>query len=177
MSILDGRRDDPRPALIFEGSVLSYADLCQAADAMAERLRSGGVTAGQKVLVSLSNSPAFALGMLALSEVGAVSIPLNPSMPEKERARVLAIAHPQFALGLQGQHRLMPGVYLRALNDPLADREPELEDVSTIVFTSGTTGVPKGVLLTGAALLANSRAVVDYLQLTPADRTLIFLPL
>jgi len=177
ISILDDRRDDPRPALIFEGSVLSYADLCQAVGAMAERLRSSGVTPGQKVLVSLSNSPAFALGMLALSEVGAVSIPLNPSMPEKERARVLAIARPQFALGLQGQHRLMPGVYIRALNDRPDGHEPELEDVSTIVFTSGTTGAPKGVLLSGDALLTNSRAVVDYLGLTPADRTLIFLPL
>lgn len=176
-SVLRERAADERPALIVDNDTYSYRRLWEAALAAAAAMRDAGVREGSKVVVSLSNAPAFPIVLMALSEIGAVSIPLNPSMPEKERARILAIAQPHFAAGFEGGRRVSPGVYLSAVSGAASAADPELEGVSTIIFTSGTTGSPKGVLLSAEGLLANAASVVNYLQLGPGDRTLVFLPL
>ena len=174
-SVLRDRKTDPRPGLLFEADRFSYAQLWEHVETTCGRLAAQGVVAGSKVVVALPNVPGFPITLMALSELRAVAIPLNPSLPEKERARILGIAQPSFIVGIQGHARLMPGVYLsRAC---AACPEPELNEISTITFTSGTTGAPKGVLMTAEALLLNAQAVVEYLELCPEDRTLIFLPL
>lgn len=176
-SILRERRSDGQPALIAETDTYSYARLWEAIDCAAAKLQEHGVRPGSKVVVALSNTPAFPVVLMALSQIGAVSIPLDPSMAEKERARIFAIAQPGFVAGFHGQQRVSPGAYLSRVHGAVHQEDVELEGASTILFTSGTTGSPKGVLLSGDALLGNARAVVDYLRLTADDRTLIFLPL
>lgn len=177
VDILRERGRDDRPALFCDAESLTYAQLWSAVTAARDRLAAAGVAAGDKVVVALSNTPAFPVAVMALSDLGAVSIPLNPSLAEKERARILAIAQPSFVIGFQGHQRVVTGGYLTKAGAHPAEPEAELDGISTIVFTSGTTGAPKGVLLTAEALLANAASVIEYLQLTEEDRTLIFLPL
>lgn len=177
VSILRDRRSEDRPALIFEGESLSYRQVWESVLGVGDCLSREGVWANSKVVVALANSPALPIVMMALSEIGAVSIPLNPSMAEKERTRIVGIAQPDFVACFQGQKRLVPGVSVSRVSSRSGQPDPALEGVSTIVFTSGTTGNQKGVLLSADALLINAESVVEYLELGPDDRTLIFLPL
>jgi acyl-CoA synthetase (AMP-forming)/AMP-acid ligase II len=176
-SLIEARRLDDTAALIFEGETLSYRRLWESIVTASECFAQHGVVPGSKVLLALSNSPAFVIALLALNKLGAVAIPVNPSLVQKELARVMAIARPRLLLGFQGQHRVIPGVYLSSGDVEPPAHEPELRDVCLILFTSGTTGTPKGVLLTDDALILNAQSVAEYLQLDASDRTLVFLPL
>ena len=171
------RRDDRNgPALIFEGSTWSPGELARQAKDLAERLNSAGIGRGCKVLVALPNSPAFLLLLLAVSECGAVFIPVNPGLTTEERMRVDEIARPDVVIADKGSLELLPGTYLSEAPWPAYD-DDDVSDLSAIIFTSGTTGAPKGVMMTEAALLANARAVAQYLALSEVDRSLVFLPL
>jgi acyl-CoA synthetase (AMP-forming)/AMP-acid ligase II len=129
------------------------------------------------VAVSFSNSPALPIALMAVNALGAIAIPLDPALTAEEDARVREFSEPQFLLSREGPVAIASGISLTPVSAAHDADEAELEGVSTILFTSGTTGVPKGVLLTDDGLLTNARSVVDYLQLRPEDRTLIFLPL
>jgi acyl-CoA synthetase (AMP-forming)/AMP-acid ligase II len=161
-------------ALIAGPTRLTYGDVRDAVSHFATRLRQEGVRGGDKVVLTLPNAVTLPLAMMAVSELDAVAIPLNASMPQIERTRILAVAEPHFEVSGAGD--AMDALVINAHGTARIE-DAELNDVSLIIFTSGTTGAPKGVLLTGEALLLNAESVVDYLRLTPRDRTLIFLPL
>ncbi len=171
------QRSDPNgPALIFEGSALSASELAGRAVDLAARLKDAGVGRGSKVLVALPNTPAFLLFLLATSECEAVFIPVNPGLAPDERRRIDEIARPDVVIADRGPIELLPGAYLSRPGWPPYD-DDDVNELSAIVFTSGTTGTPKGVMMTEGALLANARAVAQYLALSEVDRSLVFLPL
>lgn len=176
-SILRARSADDRSALVFESERLSFRELWLAVEAMGGQLRAHHVRAGSKVMVALSNSPSLPISMMALSAIDAVCIAVDPFLSEHERDRILGIAQPDYILGARGEHSIRPAVWLSRLERSDEPVDAQLDGVSTIIFTSGTTGQPKGVMLSAAALLVNARSVADYLRLGPDDRTLVFLPL
>jgi acyl-CoA synthetase (AMP-forming)/AMP-acid ligase II len=164
------------PALIFEGSTFSYSQLdCLVSD-VAERLATASVGPGTKVLVALPNSPASLISMLAVNACGAVFMPLNPGLTAEERQRIDELARPDFVIGNDGQAALGPGAWLTPSRSSPYD-DDDLAGVAALIFTSGTTGVPKGVMMTEQALIANARSVAGYLGLSKMDRTLVFLPI
>jgi long-chain acyl-CoA synthetase len=174
--LLRRRSDRNGPALVFEGSTFLPSELTQQAANLANRLKDAGVGRGSKVLVALPNSPAFLLLLLAVSDCGAVFIPVNPGLAPNERRRVDEIARPDVMIADRGSIELLPGTYLSKAGWPPYD-DDDVSDLSAIIFTSGTTGAPKGVMMTEEALLANARVVAQYLGLSETDRTLVFLPL
>lgn len=162
------------PALIFEDTTLSRGRLLARVDDLAARLKEAGVTPGSRVLLALPNMPAFVIALLAVNDCGAVVMPVNPAISEDERLRLGSIARPHTVLTADGDAGVMEGVRV--------SRTAEAEDgdaggAAAIIFTSGTTGGQKGVMLSEASLMANARAVAAYLRLAERDRTLIFLPL
>jgi acyl-CoA synthetase (AMP-forming)/AMP-acid ligase II len=164
------------PALVFDKSFATRRELADIVRDAALRLAHAGVRPGTKVLVALPNSPAFLVSLLAVNASGGVFVPLNPHLTPDERAKIDDIARPDFVIGERGQIELLEGACLHRTGcAPHEDHD--LSSVAAIIFTSGTTGTPKGVMMSEDALIANARSVAAYLDLGEADRTLIFLPL
>ncbi|MFQ5515628.1 MAG: long-chain fatty acid--CoA ligase [Myxococcota bacterium] len=179
---------------------LSYAELDRTARGVASSLRKRGVEPGQKVALMIPNVPEFTIAYFGILYAGATVVPLNVllSAPEvtyhlEDSESRLLIAHPFFrasaAAGASGAG--VPVVWAGgrvegapALEDlaaatPLRDLYPTLEtDTAVILYTSGTTGKPKGAELTHSNLLLNCAIVVPQLiEIRPSDVALATLPL
>jgi acyl-coenzyme A synthetase/AMP-(fatty) acid ligase len=156
--------------------MLSRSSLERQVSQVARLLKNAGVRQGTKVLVALPNSSDFLVTFLAVSDCSAVFMPISPQLIPGERRRIDEIARPDVIIAEKGSVELMRGVYLSPTGCVPFD-DDEVRGLSAIIFTSGTTGTPKGVSMSESALVANARAVAGYLDLSERDRTLIFLPL
>ncbi|OHV00496.1 non-ribosomal peptide synthetase [Mycobacterium talmoniae] len=134
-------------ALSWAGGTLSYAELDTAADRLAAELARRGAGAETPVAIRLPRDPSYVVALLAVLKAGAVCVPLEPGMPEERIASILR----QTGAGMIVDQALMSGAH------PATDFRPapvSPEQAAYIVFTSGTTGEPKGVIGTHAALEA-----------------------
>jgi long-chain acyl-CoA synthetase len=187
-----------KPAIIFEGRSLSYAELQREVDATAHGLVDTGVERGDRVLVFLPNIPAFAVAFLAIEKVGAIAVSANVMLTTEELrylvedsgARVLLTAS-STAPAWEPLHEALQVVVCdgevagcRTLADigrpqsgPFRAREMEADEPAAILYTSGTTGKQKGATLSHANLISNTFAAVHTEGITPDDRLLLFLPL
>jgi acyl-CoA synthetase (AMP-forming)/AMP-acid ligase II len=168
LDLLQQREDSEAPALVFEDSTLSGKELQHQVRELSSRFKNAGVEPGAKVLVALPNTPAFLVSFLAVNHCEAVFMPVNPGLGRDERRRIDEIARPDVVIAETGSVELLPGTYLSRTSCVPYD-DDDVSDVSAIIFTSGTTGTPKGVMMTEAALLTNARAVAGYLGLSESD--------
>jgi long-chain acyl-CoA synthetase len=180
-------RHPDRPAVRLDHEVLSYRTLAARAAATAAGLRERGVRPGDRVALLLPNLPLFPVCYYGILAAGAVVVPLNPLFKPREIAYHLADS--QAALLLAGPAAAEPaaegagraGVACLVLDPdttaelttgPAVDLDPvprEPEDTAVILYTSGTTGVPKGAELTHANLARNAQVVYQTLQDTGPD--------
>jgi acyl-CoA synthetase (AMP-forming)/AMP-acid ligase II len=160
-------------ALVFRGEVFSYGALDRMAREEAARLGALGVGPGHKVAVCLPNSPALVACLLGVWRLGAVVVDLNPALLPAERDAVLqgCGAAVLVTAGPDGHPAMQP--LLTEATEP----DEVLGDVACINLTSGSTGLPKGVLLPARNLLVNAGLYRRYFGLRPEDRTCLFLPL
>lgn len=181
------RRRPDAVALLEAGSgaSLTWAQLDAAADAQAHRLRAEGLSAGDRVALRLPTSIAFVVGLFGTLRAGGIAVPLSTSAPAAELETLLAHCGARLLLGA-GPDEGLPGD-VRALR-PVEQGEdvgvtpPPTsggEDIAIVSYTSGTTGPPRGVMLSHRALLAN---VEQFLGIAPpaldhTDRVLIAIPL
>lgn len=128
------------------GRTVTYAELGALADAAATRLRSRGVGPGSVVELCLPNSIDFAVALLAVSRTGAAACLVGHSLIDVEASRLSALA------GVT--HRVEPGDLAAGPADDFAPADPD--SVAAIPFSSGTTGLPKGVELTHRSITANA---------------------
>ncbi|MBS4752160.1 AMP-binding protein [Nocardioides sp. zg-ZUI104] len=191
-----------RTALVFAERRWTYAELDRDVSALAAGLREDGVGRGTRVAVVADNVPEFLLLAMALSRLGAVLVPLNYRLTAAELAHLLGHAQvqavatvPEFAALTAEAAAALPGVRRYGLEEidegwasiprmveahrgaVVADVALGDDDVARIVYTSGTTSLPKGVLLTHGNVRANMHAQVVELGLRPSDRILNFAPL
>ncbi|MBN3758346.1 acyl--CoA ligase [Paraburkholderia sp. Tr-20389] len=191
-----------RPFLIFPKEELEYdyATCHRLASAAADRLESAGLERGDRLALVLSNSPAFLIYYFAAHLLGVVVVPINPALRAQEVAYIVGNSGSRLTLfdpalaDLRGQVRecgldvgleladAHSGFGLDALNidnartrDACTEIRPD--DVAAILYTSGTTGLPKGVELTHRNFLCDSKALVDWFQFEPQTRTLCVLPM
>lgn len=187
---------DGAVALLFDDTAYTYRELAARAAATAQALVERGVRRGDRVAVGLANSPELATTIWGVIQAGAVLVPLNPAytadellyivsdsgsriaVVEAQHAAVLAQASPpDLSLIVSAPATLAPEPHMAAA-PPASGSQPSLEAdaPALIVYTSGTTGRPKGVVLSHAALLTNLTTVAQAWAWTEADRLLLTLP-
>ncbi|WP_089961934.1 class I adenylate-forming enzyme family protein [Limnohabitans sp. 2KL-3] len=180
------------PFLFMPDRVMTLGQLAQQVDALEAELREAGVRVGDRVLVAAENCPEHVALVLACSRVGAWACGVNARMTASELAGFAAKADARvlyFTVGVSaaaGQHAQQYDTresVLPALRRTLADAQAAAqtgdlaESVAAIIFTSGTTGQPKGVMLTHAGLLQFAKVSAQSRQLRPADRSYAYLPM
>jgi long-chain acyl-CoA synthetase len=185
-----------RPAIRMDSLVLSYAELRVAAARMTSLLSSLGIVPGDRVAVMLPNVPAFPIVFYGALGAGGVVVPMNPLLKSREvayhlsdsGARVLFAWHA--VAGEAGKGAAETGAQVVEVTEPAlcsllagfapvpAGVERAGDDDAVILYTSGTTGRPKGAQLTHAGLARNARlTAVTLLDTGPGDVVMGCLPL
>jgi long-chain acyl-CoA synthetase len=166
-------------ALVFEERRLSLPQLGALADGLAATLTKNGAIAGERVAVMASNRPEFVAVLLAIWRLGAAAVLISPAWKRDEVDHALGLTNPAHAVGdhpvLAG---LMPMLHLDepiSPGEPISGSPPPLGD-ALLVFSSGTTGLPKAVRHTHASLDAAVRHWRAALQLTGRDRIQVATP-
>ncbi|MFA1706004.1 class I adenylate-forming enzyme family protein [Mycobacterium intracellulare] len=167
-------------ALVVEERRFSAPELHALADGWAAALAKDGVTAGQRVAVMASNRPEFLAVVLAIWRLAASAVLISPAWKRDEVDHALALTGPAHAVGdhpvLAG---LMPMLHLDEPvppADPATGPAPPAEADAALVFSSGTTGLPKAVRHTHASLDEAVRHWRHALQLTHRDRIQVATP-
>ncbi|GLW90455.1 non-ribosomal peptide synthetase [Actinokineospora globicatena] len=172
-------RDPDAPAVRHDGVDLSYRELDGRADQLAGHLAVLGVGPERVVAVCLPRSPALLVAWLGVLKAGGVFLPLDPDYPPARIEFMLSFARAPFLITDQALD-VAEGTVVVAPDARGSTRTPVTalpENLAYCVFTSGSTGVPKGVQLTHAGavnLLAGQRAII---RSGPGDRILQFSPL
>ena len=182
--------DAPAAPVVFvpDRGWITAAHLEEASRRVAGRLQGAGLEPGDRMLFSAESSLELVVAHVAAVRAGIVVVPANTAYRQRELAHVVTDARPRAAL-LDDPERARwvsaadPQVVVVGPDVDLPDREPEALDTvasdapALIGYTSGTTGAPKGAVLTQANLLAGSEAVALAWRWSAEDRLVLALPL
>jgi malonyl-CoA/methylmalonyl-CoA synthetase len=171
-----------------DGTWLTAGELDGHTERVAGRLAAAGVRRGDRVLLSGPASLDLVVAYCAALRAGYVMVPVNAAYSRRELEVIVADAQPRAAL-IEGDElrtwagELAPGIVATGVDVDLpAGLLPELDavgpdDPALLPYTSGTTGTPKGALLSHGNLLASVEAVRLAWRWTPEDRLVLCLPL
>ena len=155
------------------GPTVTYGEMDAHSARAAGWLRSQGVAPGDRVVVKLPKSVESVALYLGVLRLGAVYVPINTAYTEAEVEWFVGDAEP--AAVVRDADALTDGLYRAQPHDALAARGPE--DLAALVYTSGTTGRPKGAMLTHGNLASNALTLNQAWAFRPADVLLHALPI
>jgi long-chain acyl-CoA synthetase len=187
-------------AILFEGRALSYRELNDQANRLANALRAHGVRRGDRVALYLPNIPAFAVCYAAALKAGAVAVSINSIFKSDEvkyivddsGARVLFTVGELLAnvphadcpalerlVVCEGDAQGHPTLDQWIAGGSSGGRAPDLDrdEPAVLLYTSGTTGFPKGATLTHGNVVFNDYACAHHMGVRQTDRLMLFLPL
>lgn len=153
------------PALTFANKVWSYAELMADVEEQSKALRLHGVGKRDTVTVSLPRGSERVITFLAILEIGAVYLPLDPAHPPTRLELIRNDAKPVAEISSDGITTFDAGT------SPLSDL-PDQRDIAYIIYTSGSTGHPKGVVIGHDGLSALASAQLELFATKPGDRVL-----
>ncbi|MEU9472788.1 acyl-CoA synthetase [Streptomyces avermitilis] len=185
------RRTPARRAVHYRDRSWTYAELDEAVSRAARVLRETGLVPGDRVGAYGHNSDAYLIGFLACARAGLVHVPVNQNLTGDDLAYIvdqsgatLVLTDPDLAGNLADGVRTMA---LRDADDSLLARlattalydgaEPRGEDLAQLLYTSGTTALPKGAMMTHRALVQEYLSAIAALDLSAGDRPVHSLPL
>ena len=195
-------RDPSRPFIFFRERSWSWGEFANKVDATARVLAAHGIRKGDRMAVMARNCDGHVLLLLALSRLGAIMVPVNPEFGLQEakyvlhHAEVSAVAATSDTLGVarDAAAGLKTPAWFVMLDDAV-DGVPAIEDLikaapaaalpsditgdatCLIVYTSGTTGFPKGAMHSQRSFVTGGEAFVQRVYLQDDDRVMVVLPL
>jgi malonyl-CoA/methylmalonyl-CoA synthetase len=182
----------PRPALHYRGEIITYRDLQSKVEEAAAWLQAAGVAPGDRVALFTANKLPFLIAQLGAMFAGGIPLPLNPRFTREEMryflsdsgAKVISIGDQQRPLieGLLGELASAPVVLpdQEALHPPAGSYiEPRAsaDDACLILYSSGTTGWPKGVIHTHANVASSLHGLAACWRMSPDDVVINALPM
>ncbi|AKN15584.1 FadD7 family fatty acid--CoA ligase [Mycobacterium haemophilum] len=199
--------DAPALVVTADRIAVSYRDLLGLVDDLAGQLTQGGLLPGDRVALRAASNTEFVVGLLAASRAGLIVVPLDPSLPIHEQCIRSQVAGVRVALvdsldpeGVGDQREATMRCWPIAVSDGRATGAPEgslsvhldaavtpnpvtstpdglRHDDAMIMFTGGTTGLPKMVPWTDGNIASSVRAIIAAYQLGPQDATVAVMPL
>jgi long-chain acyl-CoA synthetase len=192
-----------KTAIVFGERRLSYAELDEASNKLANALMEMGIGRGDRVVTLLTDTPEFIIAIFGIIKSGGVTVRLNPRAKIEETASFIEDGQPKVMISESSLlEALMPNLsgfksikriidtgpkyhegqftsYQEIMNTGSPKRvEAEPGDVADIAYTSGTTGRPKGIVLSHQTFVKGASVVANGLQLSDRDIVMMFaLPL
>ncbi len=194
------RRSPDAPALLEPSRQINYGALDREANRFANLFLRSGVTRGDRVAIALDNGIEMVAAYFGALKAGAVAVPLAGGPRSDRLVHAVANCTPRAAVVDAAAAKALPASVKGAVphvfvhgarhaggSSVLADALAECSDapvtvrgidldLAAIVYTSGSTGEPRGVMLTHRNLVANARSIVSYLRLTSRDCVICVLP-
>ncbi|WP_295565515.1 AMP-binding protein [uncultured Stenotrophomonas sp.] len=183
-----------RVAVVDDAGGTDYSELLAQVQQVAAGLAAAGIQRGHRVAVFAGKDRRLLTLLLACNAVGAVFVPINPHLKKPQVLHILGDCSPELLVSTS--HRVaqldleavLPGLRWQAM-EMLAECEPRPEqvnewargavdsDAAAILYTSGSTGLAKGVVLSQRNLVSGALSVADYLDLESDDVVLGVLPI
>jgi long-chain acyl-CoA synthetase len=193
-------------AVIEPGASATYAEINDHANRVADRLRRAAVKPGERVIIALENSIAYVGCYFGILQVGAIAVPLPPGARSDRLLAAIDDCSPSACILDEGAWSLVSnqvhgsiraafvlprrfslatepcGVlqFQSATIDPRGEAAAADESgdqaLAAIIYTSGSTGTPRGVMLSHLNITSNTESIVQYLDLSSADRVMVVLP-
>lgn len=185
----ESARQNPKRAFIkFEGRKLSYSEADHLVSLCAGGLRAIGLQAQGRTAILMENCPEYIISYFAILRAGGITVPINTFLTPDEISYILRdsgakilIYSDAFSSHIEKITVSVPGLAALQFNEiPREETGPANifdSDIAVFLYTSGTTGFPKGAMLTHTNLVSNAEASVKALQVSRRDRFLLFLPL
>jgi amino acid adenylation domain-containing protein len=173
-------------AIVWDGASYSYRFLNERANQLARYLRSQGIAMESRVALCMERSLEMVAGLLAILKAGAAYVPMDPLYPRerlgfmiRDSGAQLLLTHERFVDNFQSQtvpiialDEAWPDVTVLSGADCPWRVAPE--NLAYVLYTSGTTGEPKGIEISHRALVNHSTAMARHYDLQPTDRVLQF---
>lgn len=172
----------------FEKRKISYSEIDELVSLGAGGFISAGLKPHERAAILMDNCPEYIVAYFSILRAGGIAVPLNTFLTAdeilyilKDSACTVLVYSDRFSSRIEDIRKKMPDVNAVTFRDlPESDvrfEAGEDSDTAVLLYTSGTTGFPKGVMLTNRNLRTNAEACMKVMRLSARDRILLFLPL
>lgn len=191
------RKSPEKIALKTEDSQYTYVELNEQADRLAAGLEKAGVEQGDKIILVLPNGYDFVVSYFAVLKIGAIVVPINDNLTHSEIERIYQNAEAKGIIAKQESVAVLTEADISGikvtngdvnnwlnLHDLLLEPSSKVyestmteTDISTILYTSGTTGHPKGVVFQNRSILAVAQMICIEMEMSEHSVSLLMMPL